>query len=819
MQKLRKFPNFSAEISQRCLYAFGPFQVDPVKRLLLRGGELISLSPKDFDLLCALVQRRGEVLLKEELMHSIWPDTVVEEGNLNRHISTIRKALGESPNEHQYIVTVPGRGYRFVAAVAETWVQAPQPITHEADAISLVRGDGPSVDPTSPKVAISSLPVPVPLVAAHPYLWANRLRSSKLGKSMIVGLGALVVVLIALLILPLRSKPVLATTDEVLISDFVNKTNDPVFDDTLKQAISVQLLQSPYLNIISDARIRSTLQLMTKPQDTKLIPEIAQEVCQRAGGKAYIAGSIASLGNQYVIGIKAFDCRAGDLLAQEQVTAENKENILKVLDGAGTDLRKKLGESLSTVRKFDTPLVDATTSSLEALEAYSLGSKKGLDNDSAAVPFYKRAVELDPNFASAHEALGVSYYNLGESGLARDNFTKAFELRERVSDREKYMIAARYYSYVTGDLEKAVETYQLWQLAYPRDTSAHANLGGFYGALGQYEKAIDETLEGLRLNPDAGSHYSNLILSYAALDRLDEAKKVYLEEEARKINDPVAKANWFGVAFVNGDTAEMDRLMAWSAGKPEGEDIFLAAKADTEAFAGHATKAQEFSRRAIQSALRNFEKETAAQYQLDKALWEAEFGDRERARQHTTEALALTVNHDTQILASLAMARTADSSQAETMANDLGKRYPQDTLVNGYWLPVIRAAIELNRKDPAKAIKLLEVAAPYEFSSPQAWSGLGGPLYPAYLRGSSYLLLHQGNAAATEFQKLVDHRGFMLTCPLRSLAHVGLARAYALQGDTAKARTAYDEFFALWKDADPDIPILREAKAEYAKLP
>lgn len=815
MQKLRKFPKSSEEASQEHLYTFGPFRLDPVKRLLMRGSELISLSPKDFDLLCVLVQSQGEVLLKEELMRSLWPDTIVEEGNLNRHISTIRRVLGESPNAHEFIVTVPGRGYRFVAAVEERWEETPQGL---GETIGLVGEDGQALSSTKSKVANSTLLAPVPLAGSQTHIWTNRWMLSKFGKWVLVGVCALLALLLATSSWRVRPKPVLANTDHVMIADFTNTTNDPVFDDTLKQALSVQLLQSPYFNILSDAKIRSTLQLMTKPQDTKLTPDVAQELCRRAGCKIYISGSIANLGNQYVIGVKAIDSRTGDLLAQEQVISRNKESILKALDEAGTDLRKKLGESLSTVRKFDTALADATTPSLEALEAYSLGSKKGLENDSAAIPFYKRAVELDPNFASAYEALGVSYYNLGESGLARDNFTKAYELRERVSEREKYMISARYYSYVSGDLEKAIETYQLWQEAYPRDTSAHANLGGFYGALGQYEKAIDETLEGLQLNPDAGSHYSNLILSYAALGRLDEAKHAYLEEEARQINDPVAKVNWFGVAFVNGDSAEMDRLMVWSAGKPEGEDIFLAAKSDAEAFAGHVTKAQEYSRRAVQSALRSFQKETAAQYQLDEALWEAEFGNRELARQHSSAALALTVNHDSQILASLAMARTGDSLQAETMANGLQQNYPHDTLVNGYWLPVIRGAIELSRKDPAKAVKLLEAAAPYELSSPQAWAGLGGPLYPAYLRGWSYLALRQGGTAVTEFQKLVNHSGFMLTCPLRSLAYVGLARGYAQQGESTKARTAYDEFFALWKDADPDIPILKEAKAEYAKL-
>jgi eukaryotic-like serine/threonine-protein kinase len=817
MQGFGKFPKKSESPPYPGLYEFGPFCLNPLKRIVLRDSEPLALTPKCFDILLTLVKHAGEVLAKEELMESVWPDTVVEDGNLNRNISTLRKVLGESPNDHRYIVTVPGRGYRFVAEVREASEEHPTVTRHESGGTALGESLEFPYDPFARKASVQPLPVPAPSIVRLP---APR-RFARIPMSALwltVGSVVCALALVILVKFGFQAKPVLSATDLILIADFSNTTGDPVFDDTLKQAVSVQLTQSPYLNILSDARIRATLQLMTKPQDTKLTPVVAQDLCQRAGCKSYISGSIANLGNQFVIGLSAINCQTGDLLTQEQVTAENKESVLKALDKAGTNLRKKLGESLITVQRFDTPLAEATTPSLEALKAYSLGTKRDLENDAAAVPFFKRAIEFDPNFASAYEALGVAYYNLGESGLARENFTKAYEFRERVSEREKFMIAARYYSYVSGDLERAIETYQLWQQAYPRDTSAHANLGGLYGAVGQHEKAINETLEGIRFNPDAGSHYSNLLLSYAALNRLDDAKRAYEQELARKIDDPVSKANRFGVAFVEGDKGEMDRLMAWSVGKPEGEDILLAAESDAEAFAGHVQNAQDFSRRSVQSALRSFQKETAAQYQMDEALWQAEFGNREIARQHTAAALALTANHDTQILAALAMARTGDFAKAERMASDLGNRYPSDTLVKNYWLPVILGAVEMDRNEPAKAIKLLETATPYELASPQAWSGLGGPLYPAYLRGWSYLLLHQGGDAAAEFQKLIDNPGFMLTCPLRALAHLGLARAYALQDRANNARSAYQDFFDLWKDADPDIPVLKQAKLEYAKL-
>jgi DNA-binding winged helix-turn-helix (wHTH) protein/tetratricopeptide (TPR) repeat protein len=817
MQEFRKIPKKTENVPHARFYEFGPYVLNPLKRIVLQHGEPVALTPKCFDVLLALVEHAGEVLIKEELMESVWPDTIVEEGNLNRNVSTLRKVLGESPNNHRYIVTVPGRGYRFVAKVREVSEEHAKLAWQELKGTNLSEALEFPPETAVGKAAARPISVPLPSIV-RPQRPKRILGPASRLLWLAIGVAAGSLALLILFKSGFRAKPVLSVNDLILIADFSNTTGDPVFDDTLKQALSVQLTQSPYLNILSDARIHAGLQLMTKPQATKLTSELAQDLCQRTGCKTYITGSIASLGNQFVIGLRAINCQTGDFLAQEQVTAKNKESVLKALDEAGTNLRKKLGESLLTVQRFDTPLAEATTPSLEALKAYSLGIKKVQENDIAAVPFFKRAIEFDPNFASAYEALGVAYYNLGESGLSRENFAKAYEFRERVSEREKYMIAARYYSYVSGDLERAIETYQLWQQAYPRDASAHANLGGLYGAVGQYEKAIDETLEGVRFNPDAGSNYSNLLLSYAALNRLDAAKRAYEQEIARKIEDPVSKANRFGIAFIEGDTGEMDRLMAWSVGKPEGEDILLAAKSDAEAFAGHAEKAQEFSRRAVQSALRSFQKETAAQYQMDEALWQAEFGNREIARQHTAAALALTGNHDTQILASLALARTGDFAQAEKMANDLGNRYPSDTLVNSYWLPAIRGAIEINRNEPTIAIKLLVAATPYELASPQAWSGLGGPLYPAYLRGWAYLLLRQGSDAATEFQKLIDNPGFMLACPLRPLAHLGLARAYALQANATKARSAYQGFFNLWKDADPNIPVLKQAKLEYAKL-
>jgi serine/threonine protein kinase/Flp pilus assembly protein TadD len=387
--------------------------------------------------------------------------------------------------------------------------------------------------------------------------------------------------------------PNLTDKDTIVLADFTNTTGDPVFDGALRQGLAVQLEQSPFLSLISEKRIHQGLRLMGQPADAKLTPEIARELCQRIGSAAVIDGSIAQIGTQYLLTLKAVNCVSGESLASTEAQASDKNHVLDALGTTASEIRNKLGESLSTVRAYNTPVVDATTPSLDALKAYTVGLEKGKSNDAAALPFFKRAIELDPEFASAYSGLAACYLNLGESGLARENFTKAFALRNHVSEREKLLIAARYYHHVTGELPKAIEAYQLWTQAYPRDAGARGNLGMLYGASGQYEKSIAETQEAIRLEPDSGTNYSNMLLAQAALDRFDDARSTFNLEMAKKIEDPVLRVNWFGVAFVLGDTAEMEKQMAWSAAKPQGEDNFLAAKSDVEGYHGHAKIARE----------------------------------------------------------------------------------------------------------------------------------------------------------------------------------------------------------------------------------
>jgi eukaryotic-like serine/threonine-protein kinase len=600
--------------------------------------------------------------------------------------------------------------------------------------------------------------------------------------------------------------------DTVVLADFANSTGDPVFDDTLREGLEVQLQQSPFLSLLPEQRVRQTLKLMGRSPNSRLTPEIVRDVCQRTQCKAYVSGSIATLGSQYVLGLKAVNCQTGDLLAEEQVQAARKEDVLKALDDAARKLRRALGESPSP--KFNTPLAQATTPSLEALKAYSLGVKARLQTgDAEAILFYNRAIELDPNFAEAYAGLGVSYFNLGEETSGSKNLQRAYDLRDRTSEREKFSISSLYYSYVTGELEKAIQVYKLWAQSYPRDAVPHANLANLYTFPGRYEEAAAEAREALHLNPDSSIAYVNLMNCYMDLNHLDEAKAVYQQAEARRLDQPFLHLNLYLISFLQGDMAEMGRQVAWAENKQGTEDWLLAFRSHTESFFGRLRKAREFSRRAVESALRNGQKETAAEWQMDAALREAELGNTEQARQDTDAALALSSSRDIRVLAALALAWTGDIVRAQRMATELRKENPLNTIINGYWLPTIDAAIELHRKRPAQAVDALRPASPYELGSPLPQVC---QIYPPYVRGEAYLHLHEGGEAGAEFQKLLEHRGIVGNCPLGALAQLGLARAYALQHDAAKTRAAYRDFFALWKGADPDIPALRAA--EYTKL-
>jgi len=609
----------------------------------------------------------------------------------------------------------------------------------------------------------------------------------------------------------------LTERDSIVLADFENHTGDPVFDYALKQALAVDLGQSPFLNVVSEHKVISTLRLMGRSPADHLTEEFARDLCQRVGSKAFLAGSITSLGTQYVIGLKAVDCSTGDTLAQEQETAANKESVLKALDKETADLRGKLGETLASIRRFDTPVDDATTPSLEALKAFSLGLKTDNEKGTAeAIPLFKSAIELDPNFAAAYSSLAVSYANLGQASLAAENATKAYDLRGRVSEREKYAIESFYYDATTGQLEKAEQTYQQWILSYPRDFVPHSNLGNTYILMGQWDKALPEGLEAVRLEPRVAAGYSNLGQIYIALNLLDEASATFQQALKQKLDAGYLRLWMYYLALLRNDRAGMEQQVAWGTGKPGDEDPLLSAQSDTEAYYGRLIKAREFSSRAVNSAKHADAKETAALWEANAALREAEFGNSALARNDVATALALAPGRDVEVLSALAYARAGNILPSQELVDKLNKEFPTNTLVQIYWLPVIRAAIELDRKDSSQAIELLQTPMSYDLAEPTPLQL--GPMYPAYLRGEAYRQEHRGKEAASEFQKILDHRGVVVNFPLGAVAHLGLARAYALEGEVPKSGAAYRELFTLWKDADPDIPILKEAEAEYAKL-
>ena len=609
-----------------------------------------------------------------------------------------------------------------------------------------------------------------------------------------------------------RNAHALTDKDTIVLADFDNKTGDRVFDDTLKQALRVQLEQSPFLNVVSDQDVSQELALMGRSSGQPMTAEIARDLCQRIGSKAILAGSIASLGTSYVIGLNAFNCHTGKGLGSEQVEADSREHVIKALGSAATRIRGKLGESLASVQKYDTPIEQATTPSPEAFQAFSLGRKASLDSEwAAAVPFFERAVRLDPSFAMAYARLGTCYTNLGENTLGAKNTAKAYELRERVSEPERWYIESHYYENVTGNEENARKVYELWAQTYPRDFRPLPPLHAIYARLGQYDQSLAAARDALRLRPASGMNRANVVFSYLDLNRLEEARAAAEEALAKNYDFWSLHDALYHLAFLQGDASGMKQQVAWGAGKPGVEDVFLVDSADTSAYAGRLAEARELSREAAASATRADEKEVAADHEANAALRDALFGNFEQARQQAANALAHSSGRDVQFEAGLALALAGESNRAQSIANDLTKLFPESTVVQFNYLPAIRAQIALSSNDYSKALDALQAGAPYDMGSM-------GRMYPVYMRGEAYLAARQGGDAAAEFQKILDHRGIVWNLPIGALAHLQLGRAYALQGDMLKARAAYKDFFTLWKDADPDIPILKEAKAEYAKL-
>jgi DNA-binding winged helix-turn-helix (wHTH) protein/tetratricopeptide (TPR) repeat protein len=767
----------------RELYEFGPFRVDPEKEILLRAGEPIPLQPKTFQILLVLVRNNRELVTKDDLMKTVWPDTFVEETNLSRNIFMLRKALGESPQDHQYILTVPGRGYRL------------------AENVRLVPEQVLSI------VAANHSKVQVQIAETKPWGWILLAAVVALA----VGAGATWFLH--------RGNPVLTEKDTIVLADFANSTGDTVFDDTLRQGLLVQLEQSPFLSIVSDDQIAQTLRLMDQKPGARLTPDFARQICQRTGSAADLEGSISRLGAQYLLTVRAVNCANGRLLASSEASAD-ENHILDALGKVSSDIRNKLGESLSTVQRFDTPLQQATTPSLEALKAFSSGIRvidaKGSD---AAIPFFEHAIELDPKFALAYAYLGIMENDILEPSKAVEYERKAYELRERTSEVEKYAITASYEKEVNGNIDKAIEACQLWIQAYPRAFHPHDLMAGeMLGVIGQYNRAVDEASRAILLNPDFPIAYTQRMLSLIALNRLDEAKATYTQALDRKLSNPMLDLAAYQLAFVQNDLAGMATEVTKTKGLPGFEDQFLNLEGDTAAYFGRLRDARELSRAAIDSARAAGQNDAPRIYAITSGLREAWFGNKEEAKHSIMPAMPGLTPRDALYLAALGFAYSGEVARAQTIADNLAKRFPEDTIVQFNFLPTLRAKIALEKGNAPAAIEYLKAAAPYELGvstqSPFTWTAM----YPVFVRGEAYLAARCGKEAAAEFQRIMDHPGIVLNQPVGALARLGLARAYVLEGEPAKARAAYDDFFALWKHADADVPILKQARAEFAKL-
>jgi DNA-binding winged helix-turn-helix (wHTH) protein len=766
------------EVRSPAILRFGVFEVDVRAGEVRKQGVRIKLQEQPFHVLTVLLQRPGEVVTREELRNQNWPaDTFVDfDNSLNTSINKLREALGDSADSPRFIETVPRRGYRFIASVSST---------------------------NGKETALS--------------IWPTLLTQRwKMVLPVVVLLVALVVV--GGLIWRARHVRRLTDKDTIVLGDFANLTGDAVFDGTLREGLSVELEQSPFLNLLSPEGIHQTLRMMGQPANARLTPEIARELCQRTGSAAALQGSIALIGTRYNLILKAVDCASGNLLASTEAQANDKSHVLDALGKAASELRSKLGESLSTVQKYNMPLEQVTTPSLEALQAYSLGLPTEVGVTQQMLPFLQRATQLDPNFAMAYRAMSIAYSGR-DSVLSAESGRKAFELRAGVSEREKLNIEVNYYENVTGDLLKARRSCEIGAQTYPRDPRFLFRLERTSNALGQYEAGLKAILEFQRLVPNDWAGYRTVVLTYLLLDRVKEAEAVAEEAHAKDLDSGLASV-LYGIGFYRNDPAGMARQAARTTVVPGQEGLLLAMEADTAAYFGHLRKSRELSRQAADSAELAVEKETAAGYYAVSALREALFGEAAKARQQAVIARPRSTGRgrEKDYGVALALAYAGDAKQAQASADDLDKKFPEDTIVQFNYLPTLRAKLALSHSSPLQALEALGIAAPYELGL-AAISYYNWPnLYPVYVRGEAYLAAHQGREAAAELQKILDHRGIVLNEPIGALAHLQIGRAYAMQGDTAKARAAYQDFLTLWNDADPDIPILLEAKAEYAKL-
>jgi DNA-binding winged helix-turn-helix (wHTH) protein/tetratricopeptide (TPR) repeat protein len=781
------------------VFHFGAYEIDAAEGELRKGGIPLKLHPQPFRVLLLLVERGGEVVSREEIQKCLWGQNqfVDFDGGINFCIRQIRAALADDAESPQYIETLPRKGYRFIYPLPKARPGERVVAISRAEML-LGRPIGTAKADDTPGLRLPKAVVPSTVAKSH-----------RAGTTLAATCALVLVALASFLYL--HRPPKLTERDTVVLADFDNSTGDPVFDGALKQALTVELAQSPFLNLLPDKSTSETLSMMGQSPGGHVTRKSAEEICVRTGSKALVAGAVSSLGSHYLLNLNAVACSTGQVLASEQADAAKKEDVLKAVSHATATLRAKLGESLPSVQKYDVP-IEATTTSLEALRSLSIAARVGAtEGDAASIPFVEQALQYDPDFAMAYVALARRYNNLNQPLLSLENAAKAYQLRDHVTEREKLEISASYFR-ATGDLESLNKILELWKVEYPRDNGPHGRLCANYEFIGQYEQALPECQEALRLDANNIVGYGNLSEVYLNLNRYDEAQQTCDEALSRGI----VCAGLYDLDFIRGDSAGMEREVSSATGKPGYEDALLSAHSNTKAYYGQLQQARDLSRRAAELALRSGLSEAASLWRVNAAVREAEFGDAAEAKRGVIEALRLAPSRNTKVLGAIALARIGEISQARALEKELEQSDPSNTLLKIYWFPVMDTAIELKQGNLSKAFATLEALAPYELAQPSP--NEIGTLYPLYLRGQAYLMTHNGRAAAVEFQKILDHRGIVVNFVTGALAHLGLARAVALQGDTAKARTAYEDFFTLWEDADQDIPILKQAKTEYAKL-
>ncbi len=758
--------------------------MNTAERVLESAGRPISVAPKALDVLIVLVENRGRIVEKESLMREVWPGIFVEENSLAFNISVLRKIFAESSVSPRYIETVPKRGYRFIAELAEV---------PERD----LAGRGATTGEPSASLAVkAAAPQPISGRFARPLMFVSAL---------------FLLAAIGILISRFHRTPKLTVKDTIVLADFVNKTGDPIFDGTLHQGLAIELEQSPFLSVISEERVQRTLRLMRQPGEARLTPALAREVCQRIGSAVVLEGSIASVGKQYVLGLRAVDCAAGDILDNQQVQVRSKEDVLSGLTQIADRFRSRAGESPTMLTRHDVPLAEATTASLEALRAYSVGvGDSRLSGATDALPLFKRATELDPEFAMAHASLGRIYADLDQSDLSAQSIKRAWQLRDRTSDREKFFITANYQILVTGNVEEARKTGEAWARIYPRDAMPHMMLSGYVNKVpGRYEDAAAEAWKAIDLAPDFGIGYYNAAVNNAYLERFEEADRALQRAAARGLEIDEFLMLAYDIAFLRNDPAAMEQVSARARRRPGPQSWISNKEAFALAYSGHLQQARNMSRRAVAEAQQGEQRERAGLWEAGAAVREALFGNASRSRESAAAALKLSTDREVEYGAAFALALAGDSRLPQQIAGDLERRFPDDTPTRFTYLPVLHARLALNNREPAKAIEALQIAVPNELGAPPSMTGaLFGALYPIYVRGEAYLALKQGAQAAVEFQKILEHRGIVISDPIGALARLQLGRAFALAGEKNKAKDAYQDFLALWKDADPDIPVL-----------